>query len=171
MLRKAEDHSHSQREWGWVFCKGAYGLLEPNNGLVSWAVASVSLGFWGVFFFYFFFGLRGDKICFSSVSLQCCRRWFSGRSRRRTAWAWLRGVASAFRAAASSHLCLKVALIAAAFILLKAQISSLGEQNARVDSCICRALRFNDGSHIDPRVAEKFKWTLHTQPFEELVTV
>lgn len=59
---------------------------------------------------------------FTLLSLQCCRRWFLGRTRRKTAWAWLRGVVLGFRVAASSPLSLKVALPRPPATFLRAQI-------------------------------------------------
>lgn len=46
-------------------------------------------------------------MCLLAVS-QCCRRWFLGKTRRRAAWASLKGVVLVYREAVSSRLYLKV---------------------------------------------------------------
>ena len=67
-----------------------------------WRKKNLSSFFFLLWLFIYFF--------YTLLSLQCCRRWFLGRTRRKTAWAWLRGVVLGFREAASSLLSLKVAL-------------------------------------------------------------
>lgn len=84
----------------WVFGKGTYALLE--YALVSWAIVSTLL---------ILFVKRWKKylsLFFTFLSPQCCRRWFLGRTRRKTAWAWLHEVVLGYRVAASSLLSLKV---------------------------------------------------------------
>lgn len=91
------------RGW-WVFGTGAYGprsltmCLFHEPCLVRHCFLSEKR-------------LKPSFLMFFSTFLspQCCRRWFLGRSRRKTAWAWLRGAVLVFRVAASSPLSLKVA--------------------------------------------------------------
>lgn len=92
-------------------CRGDECLAEVLMGCWSlsmrlchepWLVPHwlLSVKRWKKYLSFFFFTL---------LSLQCCRRWFLGRTRRKTAWAWLHGVVLGFRVAASSPLSLKVA--------------------------------------------------------------
>lgn len=83
--------------WGSVR-RGAY-----REVVCTRAVSSTSLVFCAI-------RVEVKYIFFTLLSPQCCRRWFLGRTQRKTAWAWLPGVVLGFRVAASCPLSLKVAL-------------------------------------------------------------